>query len=111
MVHYPIDIFYLFCCIAVYAGQQMVEKSFITSGPGPLSSTNLGPGSKMVKAIDIHVFMFLIIKKILKFAGSCWLKETSNTHGKDLLIDGRAPRHGEIMKMPKLAQTFKVFKK
>ena len=65
----------------------------------------------MVKAINIHVFMFLIIKKILKFAGSCWLKETSNTHGKDLLIDGRAPRHGEIMKMPKLAQTFKVFKK
>ena len=48
MVNYPKDIFFLFCCIAVYAGQQMVEKSFITLGPGPSSSTTLGPGSKMV---------------------------------------------------------------
>ena len=40
--------------------------------------------------------------------GSCWLKQSDNVHGTDLLIDGRAPRHGEIMKMPKLAQTFKV---
>ena len=31
-----------------------------------------------------------------------------NPHGTDFLLDGRAPHAGEIMKMPRLAETFKV---
>ena len=40
--------------------------------------------------------------------GSGWLTDPSNKHGKDMLLNGKAPRHGQIMKMPKLALTFKV---
>ena len=36
------------------------------------------------------------------------LYSPGNTHGQDLLLGGRAPRAGEIMKMPQLAKTFKV---
>ena len=31
-----------------------------------------------------------------------------NPHGGAMLIDGKVPRHGDIMKMPQLALTFKV---
>lgn len=40
--------------------------------------------------------------------GSCDLQAPANIHGKDLLLDGKAPRTGEIMKMPHLANTFRV---
>jgi len=36
------------------------------------------------------------------------LQDPKNVHGRDLLIKGRAPRHGEIMRMPHLAQTMRV---
>lgn len=32
----------------------------------------------------------------------------SNKHGRDMLLGGRAPKAGEIMRMPYLANTFKV---
>ncbi|XP_064617708.1 glutathione hydrolase-like YwrD proenzyme [Liolophura sinensis] len=35
------------------------------------------------------------------------LSQAGNTHGKDMMIDGRGPRQGEIMKMPLLANTFR----
>ncbi|XP_033117889.1 glutathione hydrolase-like YwrD proenzyme isoform X2 [Anneissia japonica] len=35
------------------------------------------------------------------------LLREGNKHGKDLLIDGKPPKAGQIMKMPFLAQTFK----
>ena len=40
--------------------------------------------------------------------GSPDLVAPSNTHGRDMLLSGRAPRAGDIMRMPFLAQTFRV---
>lgn len=40
-----------------------------------------------------------------------WERGTSDlqtTHGGDLLLGGRAPRAGDLMKMPHLASTFRV---
>ena len=37
--------------------------------------------------------------------GSC---DLSNEHGGDMLLDGKAPKAGTIMRMPHLANTFKV---
>ncbi|XP_078611446.1 glutathione hydrolase-like YwrD proenzyme isoform X1 [Branchiostoma floridae x Branchiostoma japonicum] len=39
--------------------------------------------------------------------GAALLQYQANTHGGDLLIQGKAPREGEIMKNPHLAQTFR----
>ena len=41
-------------------------------------------------------------------AGSAELLRPGNTHGRDLLLDGRAPTAGEVMRMPLLANTFRV---
>jgi gamma-glutamyltranspeptidase/glutathione hydrolase len=41
-------------------------------------------------------------------SGSCDLQATPNTHGRDLLLGGRAPGAGEIMRMPHLATTFRA---
>jgi gamma-glutamyltranspeptidase/glutathione hydrolase len=48
------------------------------------------------------------MQDILKFLfkNSCLFKEASN-NGKDMLKNGKAPNVGEIMKMPKLAQTLR----
>ena len=40
--------------------------------------------------------------------GAADLLNPKNRHGKDLLLNNRAPRAGEIMRMPTLAKTFKV---
>ena len=40
--------------------------------------------------------------------GSGNLTQPGNTHGKDMLLNGQAPKAGDIMKMPFLAKTFKV---
>lgn len=40
--------------------------------------------------------------------GSPDLTDIGNTHGKDMLLDGQAPKAGEVMRMPLLAKTFKV---
>ncbi len=40
--------------------------------------------------------------------GSWTLTKDGNTHGRDMLLKGVAPKAGEIMKMPFLANTFKV---
>ncbi|CAL1527413.1 unnamed protein product, partial [Lymnaea stagnalis] len=40
-------------------------------------------------------------------SGSQCLKRKENIHGKDLLLNGEAPRHGELMKNPHLANVFK----
>ena len=40
-----------------------------------------------------------------------WDRESSdldNKHGGDMLLEGRAPKAGEIMRMPHLANTFRV---
>ncbi|XP_006820927.1 glutathione hydrolase-like YwrD proenzyme, partial [Saccoglossus kowalevskii] len=39
--------------------------------------------------------------------GSFLLKDPKNIYGGDMLLNGKAPRVGEIMKMPLLANTFK----
>ena len=36
------------------------------------------------------------------------LQDERNKHGGDMLLNGRAPRPGEMMKLPLLANTFKV---
>ncbi|KAK7507214.1 hypothetical protein BaRGS_00001149 [Batillaria attramentaria] len=35
------------------------------------------------------------------------LQAPANRHGRDMLLNGRAPRHGEIITLPRLADTFK----
>ncbi|ESO87456.1 hypothetical protein LOTGIDRAFT_220165 [Lottia gigantea] len=39
--------------------------------------------------------------------GSSLLKDPENKHGQDMLLDGEAPKHGQVIKLPKMAQTFK----
>ncbi|XP_048759135.2 glutathione hydrolase-like YwrD proenzyme isoform X2 [Ostrea edulis] len=39
--------------------------------------------------------------------GSYLLTDPNNIHGKDMLLNGQAPKHGEIMRFPLLANTFK----
>eukprot|EP00731_Ephydatia_muelleri_P028856 Em0020g500a len=41
-------------------------------------------------------------------AGAGDLLASHNLHGRDLLVDGRAPLAGEVMKMPHLANTFRA---
>lgn len=41
-------------------------------------------------------------------AGCSCLKNPRNKHGSDLLLNGEAPRAGDVMKMPLLASTFEV---
>ena len=40
--------------------------------------------------------------------GSRLLRDKRNTHGKDLLLDGEAPKIGQKMRNPKLANVLKV---
>ena len=40
--------------------------------------------------------------------GSAELRDHGNPHGQDMLLEGKAPKAGEIIKMPHLATTFKV---
>ncbi|XP_046350993.2 glutathione hydrolase-like YwrD proenzyme [Haliotis rufescens] len=40
--------------------------------------------------------------------GAHLLSDASNTHGHDLLLNGAAPRHGDLMTMPNLAKTFRA---
>ncbi len=40
--------------------------------------------------------------------GSPDLLKPSNRHGGDMLLNGHAPKAGEIMRMPHLANTFRV---
>lgn len=40
--------------------------------------------------------------------GSADLLRPGNSHGVDLLLNGKPPRAGEIIKMPHLAKTFRV---
>ena len=40
--------------------------------------------------------------------GSRELLDPSNAHGGDMLLEGKPPKAGEIMKMPHLAATFRV---
>ncbi|XP_072028259.1 glutathione hydrolase-like YwrD proenzyme [Amphiura filiformis] len=39
--------------------------------------------------------------------GTTLLTHPGNPHGKAFLIDGRAPKHGEVIKLPLLAQTYR----
>eukprot|EP00105_Crassostrea_gigas_P040115 XP_019924263.1 PREDICTED: uncharacterized protein LOC105331781 [Crassostrea gigas] len=39
--------------------------------------------------------------------GSHLLSDPNNYYGKDMLLNGRAPRHGEVVRLPLLANTFK----
>ena len=48
------------------------------------------------------------VTSLLWERGSRDLEDEPNTHGRDLLLGGRAPRAGEVMKMPHLAETFRV---
>jgi gamma-glutamyltranspeptidase/glutathione hydrolase len=36
------------------------------------------------------------------------LMNPANKHGHDMLLEGKPPREGDVMKMPHLAETFKV---
>ena len=73
--------------------------------------------------INYHVncmFMFMNHDKFLQSTyffihtyfvldtGSHLLKDKRNKHGGDLLINGEAPKHGQVFKNPYLAETFKV---
>ncbi len=40
--------------------------------------------------------------------GSKELMDASNAHGGDMLLEGKPPKEGEIMRMPHLARTFRV---
>ena len=40
--------------------------------------------------------------------GEALLQDPKNRHGNDMLLNGHAPRHGDIMRMPLLARTFRV---
>ena len=40
--------------------------------------------------------------------GCSCLKDPENRHGSDLLLNGQAPRAGDVMTMPLLASTFEV---
>ena len=40
--------------------------------------------------------------------GSAELRDPGNPHGHDMLLNGQAPKAGDIMTMPQLAATFRV---
>jgi len=40
--------------------------------------------------------------------GIASLINPANKHGSDMLLDGKAPNAGDVMKMPHLATTFEV---
>uniref|UniRef100_A0A8W8N0K7 Gamma-glutamyltransferase ywrD n=1 Tax=Magallana gigas TaxID=29159 RepID=A0A8W8N0K7_MAGGI len=44
---------------------------------------------------------------VQQIAASFWNKDPNNYYGKDMLLNGRAPRHGEVVRLPLLANTFK----
>ena len=45
---------------------------------------------------------------IFKHLGAHLLSDPNNFYGKDMLLNGRAPGHGDVIKLPLLAKTFKV---
>ena len=64
----------------------------------------LQPAIKLAKdGFPVH-----IVAAHLWNAGSSCLKDPANKHGSDLLLNGQAPRPGDVMKMPLLASTYEV---
>lgn len=67
-------------------------------------------GDILQPAIDLAKHGFPVHPVAAHFwnAGCSCLKNPRNKHGSDLLLNGEAPRAGDIMKMPLLASTFEV---
>ncbi|XP_013386546.1 uncharacterized protein LOC106156026 [Lingula anatina] len=63
----------------------------------------------LTPAIDMAENGFPVsqVAAVMWDAGSHLFRVGKNTDGKDFLINGRAPKWGEIMKLPALAKTFK----
>ena len=72
--------------------------------------TQLSLSELLQPAIDLAENGFPVAPVAAYFweKGSPDLMKPSNRHGGDMLLSGRAPKTGEIMRMPNLAKTFKV---
>uniref|UniRef100_UPI00398F15E9 ceruloplasmin isoform X2 n=1 Tax=Pristiophorus japonicus TaxID=55135 RepID=UPI00398F15E9 len=107
------------------------KQGFVETNPLPLSHANLvtvpGAAAGWCDAVSLFGSKKLSLGEILQPAielaergyavaeitafhwekGASVLQSPGNQHGKDLLIQGKSPKYGQIFKNPLLAQTFK----